>query len=240
MDKTCLSYWFPKIEAAGLPVPRTKVLEMPRDAMREFYRLFDGEPPGKAANDFSDIVLEAAKEIDFPVFLRTGHTSGKHDWSRTCFVDTHKGIFGHIAALIEFSELADIMGLPLNIWAVREFLPTKPVGICNGYRGMPVCKEFRFFVNDSDIECFHPYWPEDALVQGRFVPRDGFELADLYDPGDETILRDIASQAGRAVGGRWSVDLLETTKGWYVTDMAESEKSFHWEGCEMNRTAETS
>jgi hypothetical protein len=25
-DKTCLSYWFPKIEAAGLPVPKTKIV----------------------------------------------------------------------------------------------------------------------------------------------------------------------------------------------------------------------
>lgn len=30
----------------------------------------------------------------------------------------------------------------------------------------------------------------------------------------------------------WSVDVLETRRGWFVTDMAEAARSFHWPGCE--------
>ena len=44
-------------------------------------------------------------------------------------------------------------------------------------------------------------------------------------------LRNLASAAGKAVGGEWSVDILETRRGWYITDMAEAYKSWHWEGC---------
>jgi hypothetical protein len=40
-----------------------------------------------------------------------------------------------------------------------------------------------------------------------------------------------AKAAGCAVGGAWSVDILETKRGWFVTDMAEAEKSFHWPEC---------
>lgn len=32
-----------------------------------------------------------------------------------------------------------------------------------------------------------------------------------------------------------SVDILDTEKGWFVTDMAEADKSFHWEGCPNDR-----
>ena len=35
IDKTALSYWFPKLEAAGLPVPKTVLLEMPLEAQIE-------------------------------------------------------------------------------------------------------------------------------------------------------------------------------------------------------------
>lgn len=231
-DKTCMSYWFPKIKAAGLPVPRTTMLDMPEDALRAIYNVFDMLPVGDEAEPFFEKVMAVAEDMGFPVFLRTGHTSGKHDWSRTCFVEIRKQIPSHVIALVEFSGLVDFVGLPVNVWAVREFLPTKPVGRCDAYHGMPVCKEFRFFVNGGEIECFHPYWPDKALEQGRFVPKDGFELEDLYATDDEAALREIASSAGLAVGGRWSVDLLETENGWYVTDMAEAEKSFHWEGCD--------
>jgi hypothetical protein len=40
-----------------------------------------------------------------------------------------------------------------------------------------------------------------------------------------------AKAAGCAVGGAWSVDILETKRGWFVTDMAEASKSFHWPEC---------
>ena len=47
-------------------------------------------------------------------------------------------------------------------------------------------------------------------------------------------LRNLASAAGKAVGGEWSVDILETRRGWYITDMAEAYKSWHWKDCPNN------
>ena len=40
---------------------------------------------------------------------------------------------------------------------------------------------------------------------------------------------ELASQAGKACGGQWSVDLLETDRGWYITDMAEAVKSYGYD-----------
>jgi hypothetical protein len=31
------------------------------------------------------------------------------------------------------------------------------------------------------------------------------------------------------------VDILETKRGWFVTDMAEAGKSWHWPGCKNEK-----
>jgi len=233
-DKTCMSYWFPKIEAAGLPVPRTTLLTMPRDALSDLFLFFDGEKPKGLAEPFFEEVKSAAAKIGYPIFLRTGHTSGKHDWERTCFVSGPNDVLSHVVNLIEFSEMASLIGMPLEIWAVREMLQTIPFGTCKRYHNMPICREFRFFVDDGEIQCWHPYWPLDSLLkQGRAeFPNRIFDYGEFCALENETPLREIAIAAGKAVGGAWSVDLLETENGWFLIDMAEAHKSWHWPECE--------
>lgn len=229
-DKTALSYWFPKIQAAGLPVPRTTIVQMPKAAQEDVWAAFDGNegPGGMAA--FCDMLRAAMEPMGYPCFLRTDHTSGKHNWNRTCFVTDPAKVGAHVFAIAEFSECASLMGMPWNTWVVREFLPTKPLGVCSAYGDMPVCREFRYFVDGADIKCAHPYWPLRALLDGGY---DGLGQSDMYvvQPNELDELSILAARAGAAVGGAWSIDILETERGWMVTDMAEAHKSFHWEGC---------
>ena len=230
-DKTALSFWFPKVLAAGLPVPKTAIVEMPEAAHYAVGATLWGEQVDAAPIEAFLTDLRAfAADFGAPFFLRTDHTSGKHYWDTACFVSDLEKLGDHVFAISEFSEICDMFGLPRRNWVVRELLPTMPVGTCPNYGNMPVCKEFRFFVNGPEVECFHPYWPRFALEQG------GCDLSDevfhaLCSPDNEDELRGIASLAGQSLGGRWSVDLLETSRGWFLTDMAEAEKSFHWEGC---------
>lgn len=227
VDKTCLSYWYPKIEAAGLPVPETVILKMPIKALRDIYRQFDNKEMTGKAEPFFKKVEKAAREVGFPVFLRSGQTSGKHEWSTTCFVCNIPDIREHITNILYFSAC---VGVPETmIWAVREMLPIQPIGICLKYNGMPVNREFRYFVNDERILCRHPYWPRKALEDGRCLITDE-QYKHLCTP-PPSYVDDIARAASVVVGGSWSVDLLETADGWYLTDMAEANKSFHWEGC---------
>jgi len=235
-NKTALSYWFPKIEAAGVPVPRTKLLKMPVAAQEDVWALFDGKDGpdgGKAMKQFIAGVAAAAAEFGFPFFLRTDMTSGKHDWEHTCFVSSAASVLQCILNIVEFSECADMMGLPWDAWAVREFLPTMPLGVCPRYGNMPVCREFRFFVDGGKVTCVHPYWPRHALEQGGADMSDAEygRLCECTVP-EGIELCAMAEKAGRAVDGAWSVDILETRRGWFVTDMAEARKSFHWEGCQ--------
>ena len=227
-DKTCLSYWFPKIEAAGLPVPKTEILTVPEEAAMAIWKIFDGEPVSEKAQPFFNAIKAAAARMGYPCFLRTGQTSGKHDWKNTCFLEFGGDIPNHVFSLVDFSECADLMGLNWYYWVVREYLPIKPFAVCSRYSDMPVCREFRFFVEDEKIICRHPYWPEHAIKQGGADISDEIyqALCRIENQGE---LDKIASAAGRAVGGAWSVDLLETERGWYLTDMAETHKSWHWE-----------
>jgi len=228
LDKTSMSYWFPLIEVAGLPVPKTRFVEMTDTCRRMIWDLFDGKGGcNNTPEPFFENLKLAAAEMGYPCFLRTDHTSDKHSWKQTCYLDKPESVPSHVASIAEFSECADMMGIPWDVWAVRELLPTIPHGTCPRYGDFPVCREFRFFVDEGKVRCRHPYWPLGALKDGGWK---GDYEALCAVPGEDA-LRTLAERAGAAVGGSWSVDILETERGWFVTDMAEAHKSFHWEGC---------
>lgn len=239
--RTCLSWWFPKIERAGLPVPKTAILRATKEEVGDLGRaVLDGDPLGVDGGVFISKLEVATEPFEFPLFLRTGQTSGKHSWERTCCVRVREAMIYHVAELIEFSECVDALGLDWRVWVVRELLPTQPVTIA--YQGMPVCREFRLFVDGPEIQCCHPYWPLEALRDGRPRTLEGHPLDDEavedlahglweLDDRDCEIVMGLASRAGKACGGAWSVDVLETARGWYVTDMAAAELSWHWPGC---------
>jgi len=253
-DRTCLSYWFPKIEAAGLPVPKTRIVSFTDyDTHHELGKFFDGGSPGSAGVLFLDSLSRAVNEIGCPCFLRTGQTSNKHNWKNTCYLESPDDLIQHVYNLMEFSECADMFGLTWNVWVVRELLPTKPVCTLPQYDDMPLCREFRCFVDGGEILCVHPYWTRASVEQGFPRRKDGpvddvwglpaeHELPDNFDDMYDRVrilgenerekVIQIATQAGAAVGGRWSVDILDTHRGWILTDMAEMDKSFHWPGCE--------
>ena len=137
-----------------------------------------------------------------------------------------------MARIIEYEEVCHWSST--NIWVVREFLPTMPIGVCEDYDDMPLCREFRIFVEDDSVKCCHPYWPWKSFERGRAKVSDDFDYEAFCSLNDEDRgkLYELASQVGKAVGGSWSIDFLETKNGWYLTDMAEAHKSYHWEGCQ--------
>lgn len=256
-DRNCLSYWFPKLLAAGLPVPRTEIVRTDIDLSM----LLDGKmPDGYAA--FADEVQAAAARINAagPWFFRTGQGSGKHQWRDTCFVRYHGEFAGHIAQLVEWSHIVDFFGLRHDVWVVREMLPVDPIAVLPSYHDMPLVVEFRTFVGDGQVKCLHPYWPvepiRDGLRCGHQTNRPAFDrdqsecaecqtvaeslFAQTRNPSDESAALVLAGQAATAFAGdgEWSVDLLKTRRGWFVTDMAEAARSFHYPGCPREPAAD--
>ena len=247
-DKNCLSYWFVKIEAAGLPVPKTRIVRAEMDLMP----LLDGKEP-EGFQDFMEDLWAALAEIGYPAFLRTGHTSAKHEWRDTCYVTSSSQLPTHVCNLVEWSNIESMMGLPTDVWAVREMLPTKP--LFTAFNGMPICREFRLFVDGPQVVCRHAYWPRGSLIKGfplkprRHIAGQWWNISEkdyqlpknfdqlyeslcLFSEDDHFKLHQLASLAGKTLGGQWSVDLIETERGWFVTDLALAHDSFHCEGCE--------
>lgn len=237
-DRNSLAWWFPRLPTDGsVRVPKTVIMEMSDAAARDVISIMDlrpTTPEPRALNDFCDGIPVLAVEagIKAPFFLRTAHTSGKHDWKRTCFVADADNIRAHVWALIEHSEMAGIVGLPWTTFVVRELLPTETFGVCPRYGDMPVAKEVRFFVDDGEIRCWHPYWPREALKAGGSDIGFAAYIKLCFEPASEwpEMVRSVRA-AGRALGGSWSVDMLRARDGWYLIDMALAKNSFHWEGC---------
>ena len=235
ISNSALSYWFPKIRDAGLPVPKTHMLRMGKETEEQIYLALRDLPFVKEwVDQFCLAIHGAATNVGYPAFLRTDHTSDKHSWKDSCFLRYHIYIRYHLFAIVEFSSMADMIGLPCDRWAVREYLPIKPLGHCPLYKDMPVCREYRFFVTGGRVDCWHPYWPKEAIIEGGLSEKEiDIEALHAEPPGK---LFQLAESAGRAVGGSWSVDILDTEKGWYITDMAEAWESWHWPACPNSET----
>lgn len=229
MNLNDLAYWYPPLVDACLPTPKTIIVKAPPNLID----LLDGQTP-EGWFTFVNAIRRAGNDVGWPCFLRTGHGSGKHDWSDTCYVTNQLEVPRHVAALVEWSALVDLLGLPTENWAVRELIPTHPLTICQGYKGFPVVREFRFFVNNGWVEHMQPYWPPDAVAAGDPTGsewRQRLRMASRLSGIERERLANLALRAVAAVGGGyWSVDLLQDEDGdWWVTDMALGEQSYRYE-----------
>lgn len=242
-EKACMSYWFPKLLATGVLVPRTEIVTTNVDLWKMLVPSEESAPDGLDAF-VDDMVAAVARIGTTPIFLRTGHLSGKHDWTRTCHVPETNDPFRttllhHICALVEWSELVDLMGLPTRVWAVRELLPL--LSPFTAYNGMPVAREFRLFIEGGRVHCVHPYWPEKAVEDGEPSVDDWRELhaqCSKLDGDEAYALTSAAIVVAKAFAddGAWSLDFAQHKDGtWYAIDMAPAAISFHWEGCADER-----
>lgn len=238
MDRNCLSYWWPILESAGIPVPRTKIVGATDGAVRALSATLCGEPSNdddlRELRDFIVTLTAAAYSMGIPCFLRTGHTSGKHDWQNTCCVSDIARLKTHVHRLAEFSEMSDFVGLPICVWAVRKMLPTQPIAVLPKYGNMPLVPEIRCFIKSGKVMCAHPYWPPDSIKQGGCSDKSVIRLA--QDIVKQNGWQPVANAVAKAFSNltAFSVDLLPVQSDWYVTDMATAKSSWHWPDCKAS------
>lgn len=141
-----------------------------------------------------------------------------------------------------YSEMVDILGLPYDVWVVREFL--RGEASFTAFRKMPVLREFRFFSGSGNYICHHPYWPRKAIhitkccKTGAELSRSAWtkRLDRLQRPlsqEDFFFIKNKTCELTKQLGGSWSVDWFYCSerKQWFLTDMALMSMSFHWDGC---------
>lgn len=232
LSKNCLSYWFPILEKSGVRVPKTVIIK----TEVELGQLVDGVTPNGFVDFIEKEIKPAALSIskDGPWFLRTGMLSGKHDWIKTCYLDSFHELPYHVANLVEESALCDMLGRPFDVWVVREFIPMESA--FTAFNGLPINKERRYFIKDGEVICHHSYWPESAIAKDP--PKDYLfwkeKLAHLNFEGQSElfILASIAREISKHFEGAWSLDLsLGKDYQWYAIDMAVAEDSWHDPDC---------
>lgn len=149
-DTACLSSWHPLLAATGVPTPKTAIVP----CQAELLHLRDGQMPDGYEAFMRDI-LHAAEDFSVPFSLRTGHSSGKRQWPQTCHVTDLAQLPPHVTALVDWSACVDMVGLPTDIWVVRELLDPAPA--FHTIWGMPVGRERRYFIDNGHVVCHHPY-----------------------------------------------------------------------------------
>lgn len=208
-----------------LHTPKTALFYAPH----EIGRIVDGEKV-LSFDKLVQEIAEARNNFGGYAFLRTGQTSYKHEWKKTCYLTPESDIADHVARLIDFSMM---VGLPCQSWAVREMIATTP--ITTAFDGdMPIAREIRLFVEDGKLTCAHPYWPEEAFRQGMNTDDKvtDEQIKELAEMPDMTVLTKMAEHVSQSFMYAWSIDFLQDTEGkWWLTDMALAKTSYHWPDC---------
>lgn len=242
-DESSMLHWWPKIRGLDIPMPKTRILKLPR---LNIYEIIGSKPcsdkMAKRLRKFITRLKKVAREVqqneDDPVFMRSDQCSGKHGWENTCFVKSIDDIKKHLLALLEFNEMVGWTSFTDKAIVLREYIPLESSFVAFG-GNMPVAKERRYFVRDDVVECRHEYWIEEAVRQGlesKNLPESEWleQLRALNHQSNDEIelLTQYAEKVGKKIGDYWSVDFAKAKDGrWLLIDMARGELSYHVDGC---------
>lgn len=224
-SKTCISYWYNRIRDN---IPEIK---MP-DTDFVFFNYLDREQildsnfdtPG--FNRAVKLLGEYSDTIGYPCFMKDGVFSGKHEWDKTCFISCKEDIEPHLKQMLYFQACVDCA--PSHWIVIRRFIETIPA--FKSHLGMPVNREFRFFVRDGSVYHYQPYWP-DYSIEGPSIKNWKEELARISKISREEFdyLSELSLKVGNMLGHGWSIDWLQDKNGnWWLTDMATDNSSFYY------------
>lgn len=227
-------YWFPRIRAAGLPVPKTIFISYD---YRAILPIFDGLNSDEYDRIYY-MVEEAAKEMGMPCFLRSDVTSAKHQGPKAYKIENIDGLNDQICRTLEETELKTFMHYQKpKALMVREWLNLKHE--FTAFHGLAISREWRVFADSFRVICAHPYWPEVA-IEGHTKDLDWkrkLNQSQMISPPELISMGEHAIRAAQAVGGgEWSVDFAQdVNEKWWLTDMALAGSSYHWPGCKNNQ-----
>jgi hypothetical protein len=256
-DPASMFYWWPKVKNLNILVPRTELFYTGPD----FYWNALDEMVGNKDNikDMCDKLFHAYREFvrdpisvkdRLPIFMRGDLTSGKHNWEKTCYVNTidKQKFLTHVFNIVAEHGLIDEM---LHGFAFRQFIQSKSSFVA--FRGrLPIKKEYRAFYDgkSQSVSCIHQYWPEDAIERGtsskELPPNWRQLLKDLYMEDDLPALYEHLIETSMFIGEAistkecpdWSLDFMWGINGWYFIDCAPANRSWHPEDCENQRRSD--
>ncbi len=231
INKDSMLYWFPLIKDLDIPQPITEITLLTEEELDTAHN----EQIAKSLLKRIEKII--TQNFQLPVFIRTDLSSGKHYWEKSCFYNGTRELWMHLWEVIEFNLCADVMGLPFEALAIREFIPMDSK--FTAFSGnMPVNPERRYFVDKGKVLCHHPYWFEEAIRHPSLENwREILEKVNIEDKQEVKFLTDYAQRVARVLSGFWSVDFCKAKDGrWILIDCATGERSWHPKDCEFYGT----
>lgn len=211
-ERLRMSHWYPKLEEADVPVPKTHKANIDWS---------DDKPDPDL-----DSVEMLVRSLGGEAFIRSDYKSAAHDLNAGSIINNVHEVENTVSELI-FQHF--MMSLPVgeNVW-VREKLDLNFCHYCQG----DLHPEVRVFIRDGEVVCHHPRLSSDfdsgVRRRHRQEAIDAIdhawdrEYAD-YVPEEERreSLKTYAQRVADEFDGNWSVDfVMDTTGDWYATDMA--------------------
>ena len=224
-----LLIWYPKIKK--LPIPQIKT-EIANTGFKPLYNLVRSNTP--LSDEVKNKLYKAMEKIGkYPMFMRTDQASGKHNWKRTCYIESKNALQKNLATLIEEHEMQNMAGeLGYEAVVFRELLDLE-TGFNCFYGDFPVNKEVRCFIKNGKVESIRNYWVKKAVEEGD--PKDEhwrikLEKLKKYSKNDLEEIREQLKEVCKVFKEYWSVDFAKAKNGiWYLIDMARGEVSYQSE-----------
>lgn len=234
-----LSFWYPKVKDCEIRQPRTVIVPVDEETMNSQFLERPGDEERIEAF-IKDKVMPAIPQDMNDLFVKNGCFSNKFDFSQC-----HIGKNPH-ALLLSFTRINydslcfDTMGNSEFIIReyIRDFEPDVPT--YRIYNGMPLRPEFRIFHDFDRKKSLYAanYWdwdychdricedPTDELAYEAAYPHIKETFEQKKDEAMQTIEKAFANVEG--MQGIWSADLMWTSQGFVLIDMALGHRSTYW------------
>lgn len=227
ISEDSLLNWYPLIKDI-VPVPKTVWLDLTDVSDEQIIEWIDEGIP----EDVAEKLKEKAREIGYPLFMRTDLFSAKHFFEQTCYVQSEDRLIPNLRRLLDINYTVELLGLPVNAIVFREYLDLY-WKFRAFYGKLPVATEVRWFIRGGDLQCWHFYWVRDAIEQpDRRKWVEILEEMEKIAKDEEHIHRKLAKKVAKVMNGYWSVDFARTVDGkWVCIDMAMGKQSYHPSTC---------
>jgi hypothetical protein len=232
-------FWFPKLVAHPWKwmrdwLPSTVLIDYDEEALAESLL-------GRHTAEYDRLyyAVEAAlrTEVLYPAFIRTDLTSAKHSGRSAYIVDgsDEGGLNYALLTTLSHAQLKSYHSkIKSSAIMVRSLIKVKHDR--TAFNGLPIGNEWRVFVDKHDVQCFHKYWPDEALQDHMDDNKPATDTSSDWWAWCRTDLLDAAKEAGKAMGGgKWSVDFTEDVNGkFWLIDMATAMNSYHRPDCKFS------
>lgn len=257
-DLNNFSFWYPKVEAAGLfKTPKTRIIQLPPDIAElvlDYYEPASRQPSPdyreKTKAYFDKLQDEVVKEFGYRVFLKNAKFSNKFDFNNSCccLLDRENALLSSLVNINYAGMCFDALGFTEII--IRELLETNPDRIPTIYNGMPLRPEYRAFYDFDQKKLLYiqDYWDYEYVRKGLTTATDRIVFRHDHKKRRRVWERHLKAveqeceklDAVEGLSGIWSVDFLVHSRatsgckignnaGIYLIDMAIGCQSAYWD-----------